>query len=140
MTRNDRRKPNMDREPPRYPRRSPALDGIERKDRGIGGGVANRGQAPRRSPVRSARYAADESVSGMDFNSVGVRKLPPLRPISKSPAVQVEQERMHSGVTAGWRKRASAKLEQPIAAPVVQGLSEEETKKLSELEMRLPRI
>src|SRR5579863_6236858 len=133
MTRDDRRKPNMHREPPRYPRRSPALDGIER------GSVASRKQASRRSPVRSARYAADESVSGMDFNSVGVRKLPPLRPISKSPAVQVEQEQVRSGVTAGWRKGATVKREQVGAAPAAQGLSEEETKRLSELEMRLPR-
>ncbi len=141
MSRDDRRKPNMDREPPRYPRRSPALDGIERKDwEGRGRNVASRKQVTRRTPVRSARYAADEPVSGMDFNAVGIRKLPPLRPMSKSPAVQVEQERAHSGVTAGWRKRASAKLEQPVAAPAAQGLSEEETKKLSELEMRLPRV
>ncbi len=141
MTRDDRRKPNMDREPRRYPRRSPALDGIERKDwEDRGRNVASRKQVTRRSPVRSARYAANESVSGMDFNPVGVRKLPPLRPISKSPAAQVEQERVHSGVTAGWRRRASVKLEQPVAAPAAQGLSEEETKKLSQLEMRLPRV
>src|SRR5947209_564039 len=98
MTRDNRRKPNREREMPGYPRRSPALDGIER------GSVAGRRPAPRRGYGRSARLA-DESVSGIDYNSVGLRKLPPLRPYSsKSPAVQAEQEQVRSGITAGWRK------------------------------------
>jgi cell division protein FtsW len=115
MARDDRRKPNTGRqEPPRYPRRSPALDAIER-----GGGVSWRGgerrrQAARRNPIRGARYAADESISGVDFNSVDIRKLPPLRPTSKTPAKQ--------------------------AAAVAPELSEEEANRLSELEMRLPRV
>ncbi len=115
MTRDDRRKPNTGRqEPPRYPRRSPALDAIERGGGVSWGGGERRRQAARRNAIRGARYAADESVSGVDFNSVGIRKLPPLRPTSKTPAIQ--------------------------AAAAAPELSEEEANRLSELEMRLPRV
>jgi len=115
MTRDDRRKPNTGRqEPPRYPRRSPALDAIERGGGVSWGGAEHRRQAARRNAIRGARYAADESVSGVDFNSVGIRKLLPLRPTSKTPAIQ--------------------------AAAVAPELSEEEASRLSELEMRLPRV
>lgn len=133
MTRDNRRKPNREREMPGYPRRSPALDGIER------GSIAGRRQAPHRRQARSARFAADESVSGMDYNSVGLRKLPPLRPYGKSPVVSAEREQAHSGITVGWRKGAIAQREQPVAA-AAPALSEEETQRLSELEMRLPRV
>src|SRR5260370_426180 len=115
MTRDDRRKPNTGRqEPPRYPRRSPALDAIERGGGVSWGGGERRRQAARRNPIRGARYAADESISGMDFNSVDIRKLPQLRPTSKTPALQT--------------------------AAVAPELSEEEANRLSELEMRLPRV
>src|SRR5713226_1121349 len=115
MTRDDRRKPNTGRqEPPRYPRRSPALDAIERGGGVSWGGGERRRQAARRNPIRGARYAADESISGVDFNAVSARKLPPLRPTSKTPVIQ--------------------------AAPVAPELSEEEASRLSELEMRLPRV
>ncbi|HVB74258.1 MAG TPA: putative lipid II flippase FtsW [Ktedonobacteraceae bacterium] len=135
MTRDNRRKPNRDKEvQPRYPRRSPALEAIEQRE-------ASQRQAARRNSTRSARYAADDALSGLDFNATGAKRLPPLRFTSKASITQVEGERLHSGVTAGWRKHAPEKQEQPQpAAAAAQGLSEEETNRLAELEMCMPRV
>ncbi len=115
--------------------RSPALEAAERQKR-------QEQQVPEsgtRRPVqkRSSRnskisYAAEDTL---------VRPAPrkSLPPVASRPRIPVTPSvRQRTGLTASWRLR-SAEVAAPPSTPV-QVISDEEQKKLSELEMRLPRV
>ncbi len=99
--------------------------------------VSTRAARPASAPMGKMRYAAVEPV---ESGSVARRPLKTLpRRGRVSAAVKGDVARMqHTGVTAGWRLR---KWQQPKeqTAPV-QVISEEEEKKLAELETHLPRV
>src|SRR5579883_3243744 len=111
--------------------RSPALEAAEQKR---ANGTSRSRLASRQSHAsrnaRHARFAVEETLSRP---GVERKKLPKL----KAPAAVPEVEREHTGITAGWRVRK--KPEPPKPEPPA-GISEEEERKLAELEMRLPRV
>jgi cell division protein FtsW len=111
--------------------RSPALEAAEQKR---ANGTSRSRLASRQSHAsrnaRHARFAVEETLSRPGIER---KKLPKL----KAPLVAPEVEREHSGITAGWRVRK--KPEPPKPEPPA-GISEEEERRLAELEMRLPRV
>ena len=83
------------------------------------------------------RYAAVEPLE----HPAGSRR--PLKPLPRrgrvSAAVKGDMARpQRTGITAGWRLHELWQSNQPAAT--VQAISEEEQKKLAELEVRLPRV
>ncbi|MDQ2714478.1 MAG: putative lipid II flippase FtsW [Chloroflexota bacterium] len=112
--------------------RSPALESAEReraaREKILHAGRGSRGRNP--VSTRTVRYAAQETLVRPD----GARKrLPPLA--SRSGKAVGNQR---TGLTAGWRARTPGATEQRKVAPQV--ISEEEQKKLADLEMFLPRV
>lgn len=104
--------------------RSPALESLEQER-----GTATKQSVKRAvvSPNRARRvsYAAEGTLT------------PPLR-ARKSLPRQYAGATAQAGAVESWRKRAERGAEG--AAEALQVISEEEQKKLAELEMRLPRI
>src|SRR5712692_67043 len=99
--------------------------------------VSTRAARPASAPMGKMRYAAVEPVESGSVTRRPLKTLP--RRGRVSAAVKGDVARMqHTGVTAGWRLR---KWQQPKeqTAPV-QVISEEEEKKLAELETHLPRV
>jgi cell division protein FtsW len=117
------------------PMRSPVLESMERRKADL---LSTRGASTNRSrgtaaPTRRVSYAADESVA--------VRPAMPRKSLPRSNKRSlnvVKQQR--TGLTASWRLQGLWELGQQDAA--VQVISEEEQKKLAQLdlEMRLPRV
>src|SRR5579884_4030534 len=136
MTRERRQQPNKEEQEKSNRRsplsvRSPALEAAEQK-RANGRSrsrLASRQSNGSRS-ARNARFAVEETLSRP---GVERKKLPKL----KAPLAVPEVEREHTGITAGWRLRK--KPEPPKPEPPA-GISEEEERRLAELEMRLPRV
>jgi cell division protein FtsW len=99
--------------------------------------VSTRAARPVSTPLGKMRYAAVEPVESGRVARRPLKTLP--RRGRVSAAVKGDMAKMqHTGVTAGWRLR---KWQQPKeqTAPV-QVISEEEEKKLAELETHLPRV
>ncbi|HZO75874.1 MAG TPA: putative lipid II flippase FtsW [Ktedonobacteraceae bacterium] len=105
--------------------RSPALEAVERQSRGGRQSERNANQTMvRRRNIGTSRvsFAVEDTL---------VRPAVPrksLKPLSN-------RVRARTGLTAGWRSRVAAPSPLPVEA-----ISEEEQKKLAELEMRLPRV
>lgn len=112
------------------PMRSPVLESMERRKADLASTSRSKGTA---APGRRVSYAADESVA---VHPAMPRKSLPRS--SKRSVKAVKQQR--TGVTASWRLQGLWEPDQQDAA--VQVISEEEQKKLAELElnMRLPRV
>jgi cell division protein FtsW len=114
--------------------RSPALEAAERKRRGEA--ESSRLQPGRAASARRVNYAVEEFLG------------PPITPRKSLPRSRVSKAssdstapgvRQRTELTAGWRSLTPWTGEQP-SKPPVQVISEEEQKRLAELEMRLPRI
>ena len=104
-----------------------------------GRGVSTRATRPTPAPMGKMRYAAVEPVERGGVARRPLKTLPRRGRVSAAVKGNMAGERLqHTGVTVGWRLR---KLWQPKeqTAPV-QVISEEEQKKLAELETRLPRV
>src|SRR5260370_29719880 len=78
----------------------------------------------------------NQAASGKPLKSLPRRSAPPLRRAVPSGAASLPKPQ-RTGITAGWRLRTPWEQEQQ---PAVQVISEEEQKKLSALEARLPRV
>jgi cell division protein FtsW len=122
--------------------RSPALESVKREQivqRPVRSGKGASARHPR--VTRGAvGYAATKTTvrhaaSGKPLKSLPRRAASPVRMAVTSSAASVVRPQ-RTGITAGWRLRAPWEPEQQVA---VQVISEEEQKKLSELEARLPR-
>src|SRR6266852_433422 len=115
--------------------RSPALESARREQVGQRAEKNVKRPVPRRQ--REAAGTVRQEAEGTLVRSAASRK--PLKSlpsrVTKSVAAEGLQRLQRTGLTAGWRLRAP---EQPF--PAVQVISEEEQKKLSELETRLPRV
>ena len=155
MTRDSRRQLNNGRQQkPRsrleHSLRSPALEALEQQ-RNARENTSRGSSASSRRPAngRAMRYAAEEAVENLEQHAASRKKLPPLRleggrDLSRPYIAQRDDERQHTGITAGWRlrsrkKQAEAGLPAAPAVQAVPGISEEEESRLAELEMRLPR-
>ncbi|WP_052887397.1 putative lipid II flippase FtsW [Thermogemmatispora carboxidivorans] len=129
--------------------RSPALEALAR-DASAGQGQSERdkkrppaGRTPRK-PVSSQAYLAAEEQ--LKVPALARKKLP-ARAVRLLDGVlnRVEQAAParpeRSGLTAGWRRRLLAEEESATAtaAPPTE-MSEDEQRRLEELEMRLPRV
>jgi cell division protein FtsW len=122
--------------------RSPALESVKREQVAQRPVRSGKGTSVRRRQTRSVvDYAAGEARLRHASSGKPLKALPP-RPgssirmaVTSSAASVVRPQR--TGITAGWRLRALWEPEQQVA---VQVISEEEQKKLSELEARLPRM
>jgi cell division protein FtsW len=104
-----------------------------------GRGVSTRATRPAPATMGKMRYAAVEPVERGGVARRPLKTLPRRGRVSAAVKGNMAGERLqHTGVTAGWRLR---KLWQPQeqTAPV-QVITEEEQKKLAELETRLPRV
>jgi cell division protein FtsW len=104
-----------------------------------GRGVSTRATRPTPTPIEKMRYAAVEPVEHGGVARRPLKTLPRRGRVSAAMKGNMAGERLQrTGVTAGWRLR---KWRQPKeqTAPV-QVISEEEQKKLAELETRLPRV
>ena len=123
--------------------RSPALESMKREQ------VARRpvrsGKGPparhRRVTMGTVGYTAGKTMvnhaaSGKPLKSLPRRSTPPVRMAVTSAAASLPKPQ-RTGITAGWRLRTPWEQEQQ---PAVQVISEEEQKKLSALEARLPRV
>lgn len=168
MTRGIRRQPNKEEQEKQRGRdkstpymRSPALESAEKKRSegarfveprkgsqrsGNNGSLSNR-RTRRNGPAGAMRYAAEETL----VSPVTPRKRLPragARPGVAGYGSNISVIEQHSGVTAGWRTRGYSQevLERGSApetkqkAASIQAITEEEQKKLSELEMTLPRV
>ncbi|WP_322480884.1 putative lipid II flippase FtsW [Thermogemmatispora sp.] len=135
--------------------RSPALEALAK-----GSSPGSPGQRPRgrgkkgqagdrlsRKPVSSQAYLAAEEQ--LKVPPLARRKLPARavrlldRVLDRASAEQKEAVRpQRSGLTAGWRRRLRAEAEEEslTASGAPSAMSEEEQRRLEELEMRLPRI
>jgi cell division protein FtsW len=81
-------------------------------------------------------YALEETIG----RPLTLRKgLPPMRVSNAGGSPAASGTRKRTGLTAGWRLPTVWTADQPNTPPV-QVISEEEQKKLAELEMRLPRV
>ncbi len=114
--------------------RSPALESVERQNRQVPENGARHPAQKKSAPSRNVKmsYAAEDTL----VRSAPRKRLPPVesRPrVAAPPAI-----RQRTGLTASWRLR-SAEVAAPPSTPV-QVISDEEQKKLAELEMRLPRV
>src|SRR5260370_13732429 len=123
--------------------RSPALESMKREQ------VARRPvRSGKGAPARHGRvtmgtvgYTAGKTMvnhgaSGKPLKSLPRRSAPPVRMAVTSAAASLPKPQ-RTGITAGWRLRTPWEQEQQ---PAVQVISEEERKKLSALEARLPRV
>ena len=116
------------------PMRSPALESLGRKvpGRAIAGTRSVRGNSKGSAvPARRVRYAAEESLARPALPRKSL-------PRAKSRVVTSAMPVQRTGVVAGWRLQGLWKTQDAAA----QAISEEEQKKLAELEldMRLPRV
>ncbi|HLG63279.1 MAG TPA: putative lipid II flippase FtsW [Ktedonosporobacter sp.] len=105
--------------------RSPALEAVERQPRGSRQSERNANQSmARRRNIGTSRvsFAVEDTL----VRPVAPRKS--LKPLST-------RVRQRTGLTASWRSRVAAPSPLPVEA-----ISQEEQKKLAELEMRLPRV
>jgi cell division protein FtsW len=117
--------------------RSPALEAAERKRRGAGDREPPRSE--RAASARRVSYAAEEILRPPKT----LRKSLPRSRVSNAGRGMLYHAqagvRQRTGLTAGWRLRTPWTGEH-ASTPPVQVMSEEEQKKIAELEMRLPRI
>ena len=115
--------------------RSPALEAAERQERHDLQVSENGARGPvQKKTSRNVRvsYAAEDTL----VRPAPRKSLPPVAKharIAATPAI-----RQRTGLTASWRLRP-AEVAAPPSTPI-QVISDEEQKKLSELEMRLPRM
>ncbi|HYK84268.1 MAG TPA: putative lipid II flippase FtsW [Ktedonobacteraceae bacterium] len=121
--------------------RSPALDSIERRQSAQPQQPRRRATGTaRRSAVspRRMRYAAEETLVRPEAPR---KKLPPLKSksgiVAPPPPQQQRHPQQRTGQTGSWRVWAPERQDEAL-----QVISEEEQKKLAELElnMRLPRV
>lgn len=111
--------------------RSPALDALDQRR------VAARNARTSRASGRRISYAAEERPAAR------VRKnLPPPRnavgALGLNSSLHSRARSMRTGITAGWRRQVLPESEETVQP--LQPISEEEQKKLAELEMQLPRV
>jgi len=111
--------------------RSPALDALDQRR------VAARNARTSRASGRRISYAAEERPAAR------VRKnLPPPRnavgALGLNSSLHSRARSMRTGITAGWRRQVLPESEETVHP--LQPISEEEQKKLAELEMQLPRV
>ncbi|HEV2653471.1 MAG TPA: hypothetical protein VGT82_00860, partial [Ktedonobacteraceae bacterium] len=114
--------------------RSPALEAAERQNRQQEKQVHKSGARAQKKPSRNVKmsYAVEDTL----VRPTTRKSLPPLASRAKIAAPPAVRQR--TGLTASWRLR-SAEIAAPPSAPM-QVISDDEQKKLSELEMRLPRV
>src|SRR5712692_5052620 len=123
--------------------RSPALESMKREQvarRPVRSGKGDPARH-RRVTMGTVGYTAGKTMvnhaaSGKPLKSLPRRSAPPVRMAVTSAAASLPKPQ-RTGITAGWRLRAPWEQEQQ---PAVQVISEEEQKKLSALEARLPRV
>jgi cell division protein FtsW len=116
--------------------RSPALHAAERREREARQQVGKSAQrTPARKPaLKKVNYAAEDIMQ----RPASPRKALPGKQV-RSGAVNVyARVEQRTGLTASWRLRTRNTAEQLVSP--VQVISEEEQKRLAELEMRLPRV
>ena len=137
--------------------RSPALESAEKEraqDKSAKG-AARPAPRPRRDP-NSVRYAAEETLARPALPRKSLPRQKNIFGRSGTSAASVGRQSMQrSGLTAAWRHRnsigtgidetmGSGNSGSPVASAPREvefpGISEEEKKKLAELEMRLPRV
>jgi cell division protein FtsW len=110
--------------------RSPALDALDQRH-----GIARNARASR-TGGRRISYAAEERPAAR------VRKnLPPRNAVGAlglNSSLHSRARSMRTGITAGWRRQVLPESEEAVQP--LQPISEEEQKKLAELEMQLPRV
>ncbi len=115
--------------------RSPALEAAERQKRQQESQVSASGarRPVQKKPSRNGKmsYAVEDTL----VRPTPRKSLPPLASRARIATPAIKQR---TGLTASWRLR-SAEVAAPPSTPV-QVISDEEQKKLSELEMRLPRV
>ncbi len=123
--------------------RSPALETVKREQvaqrplrSGKGTSVRQRRQARGVVDYAAGEARARHASSGKPLKALPPRPSSSIRMAVTSSAASVVRPQ-RTGITAGWRLRALWEPEQQVA---VQVISEEEQKKLSELEVRLPRM
>src|SRR6266487_3173375 len=123
--------------------RSPALETVKRDQvaqrplrSGKGTSVRQRRQARGVVDYAAGEARARHASSGKPLKALPPRPSSSIRMAVTSSAASVVRPQ-RTGITAGWRLRALWEPEQQVA---VQVISEEEQKKLSELEVRLPRM
>src|SRR2546421_3903523 len=129
MTRDSRRQLNNGRQQkPRrrleHSLRSPAREALEQQ-RNARENTSRGSSATSRRPAngRAMRYAAEEPVENLEQHAASRKKLPPLRleggrDLSRPYIAQRDDERQHTGITAGWRLRSRKKqAEAGFAAP-----------------------
>ena len=116
--------------------RSPALESAERQEQQAEKGVRRSLPAKKVAPPRNAgmSYAAQDTLVRPARKS--------LPPRGSRPGVAAwTAEKRRTGLTASWRLRSVETPTPPtLPSTPVQVISSEEQKKLTELEMRLPRV
>ncbi len=121
--------------------RSPALELVRREQGEQRGARSARGAKPRQrqEPAGTVRYAAEGRMVRSDHATARrPLKTLPRRVGIATPAQGDVVRPQHTGLTAGWRLRRLWEPKQQAAA--MQVITEEEQKKLAELEARLPRV
>lgn len=133
LARGERR---QDQSPPVV--RSPALESAERQERQERQKLQAQQQAEKstRRPIARQPYSADtakrRSVNKMSYAVEDTL----VRPTARKRVPRNEGVvRQRSGLTAAWRSRVADPSDMPVGV-----ISEDEQKKLAELEMRLPRV
>src|SRR5260370_13932397 len=123
--------------------RSPALESMKREQvarrpvRSGKGPAAGQGRVTMGTVGYTAgKTMVNNAASGKPLKSLPRRSAPPVRMAVTSAAASLPKPQ-RTGITAGWRLRAPWEQE---PQPAVQVISEEEQKKLSALEARLPRV
>ncbi|WP_069804421.1 putative lipid II flippase FtsW [Thermogemmatispora onikobensis] len=132
--------------------RSPALEALAR-DASAGQGQSARGKKRQpagrtpRKPVSSQAYLAAEeqlkvpALARKKLPARAVRLLDGVLNRVEQTAASAPVRPQRSGLTAGWRRRLLAEEESATATAVPPPeLSEDEQRRLEELEMRLPRV
>jgi cell division protein FtsW len=115
--------------------RSPALRAVERREREARQAAKSvQRPATRKSALKKVSYAAEDVAQ----RPAAPRKALPGRRVRRGAINVYATVEQRTGLTASWRLRPSSASGQPTSP--VQVISEEEQKKLAELEMRLPRV
>jgi cell division protein FtsW len=109
--------------------RSPALESAERERK------AKRGS---REPGPRQRRVAGGTGRSRSLKAEEIVVRPAIPRKSLPSYTNRPAQRQHTGITAGWRLKALWEPEQQDAS--LQVMSEEEQKRLTELEMQLPRV
>ncbi len=110
--------------------RSPALDALDQQR------VPAKGTPRKRTGGRRVSYAVEDQLGSARVR----RSLPRQRNAvgAQGLSSSLNSSRARSGITASWRRRSPLVVEDVVAP--MQPISDEEQKKLAQLEMQLPRV